>query len=122
MESLRKNLEPYIAEAKTHYRRWVVWVTREEHKARARELRDEVEKAFTEHPREAGETYLEHLWFTTQMTGRLAYSAIVLLLHGIFPFLLTRTASAQLERVYAIMRTRITPERREAIDNSDWVL
>jgi hypothetical protein len=122
MERWQETLNPYINQAKAQYQRGMAWLTRDEHKARARELRDQMEKAFTEHPQEAGETYLEHLWFTTQMTGRLIYSSIVILLHGIFPFILTTAASAQLERIYAIMRSRIPAARREVLDSSDWVL
>lgn len=94
----------------------VAWVTRDEHKQKARELADQVEKAFTDHPHSAGETYLEHLWFTTKMMARLIYSGVVVLIHGIFPFLLMRTASSQLEQIYLIMKSRIPEARRNEID------
>lgn len=112
---------PHITRAKVAWERFVAWVTREEHKQRAIEIRGQVEKAFTEHPHATGETYLEHLWFTIKMTARLLYSALVLLIHGLFPFLLVRAASSQLERIYVIMKSRITPSRRSIID-TDWSL
>ncbi len=99
-----------------HVRRAVRWLTREEHKAKARELREELNRAFTEHPEETGETYLEHLWFTSKMAARFLYAMLVLMIHGLFPFLLTRAASAQIEVIYRIMKTRIPKSRREAID------
>lgn len=101
---------------RTQWQRLVSWVTREEHRTRAKEWRDQFAKAFTEHPHQTGETYLEHLWFTLSLTGRLLYSTTVLLIHGIFPFLLTRAASGQLERIYAIIKARVPKSRRDAID------
>lgn len=92
------------------------WVMCEERRAKARELRAELAKAFTEHPEETGETYLEHLWFTVTMASRFLYALLVLVIHGIFPFLLMRAASAQIEVIYRIMKTRIPKSRRDAID------
>lgn len=92
------------------------WLTRDEHKQKARELRDDVERAFTEHPHQTGETYIEHLWFTARMAGRFIYTSTVLLIHGLFPFLLTRAASTQIEIIYKIMRNRVPKARRDAID------
>jgi hypothetical protein len=78
-------------------------------KAKVGELGDEVNRAFTTHPKSIGETYLQHLWFTTKMAVRLVASGIALLLHGLFPFLFTRTASNEFDAIYAIMKKRITP-------------
>jgi hypothetical protein len=88
-------------------------------RASAEALRRQFDKAFLAHPREGGETYLEHLWFTLTMVSRLAFTAAVLLIHGLVPFTFTRTASKQMERIYAIMRSRIPPARREEI-HQDW--
>ncbi len=108
-----------LSRAKLWWERLIAWVTRDEHKRRAIELRDSVEKAFTEHPHSAGETYTEHLWFTTKMMFRLLYSGIVVVIHGIFPFLLEREASSQLEKIYLIMKSRIPESRRNEIDAND---
>lgn len=99
-----------------HFEKARAWLTRDEHKQKARELRDDVERAFTEHPQMTGETYLQHLWFTAKMSARLLYTATVLLIHGIFPFLLVKTASSQIEAVYKVMRSRVPKARRDAID------
>jgi hypothetical protein len=93
------------------------WLSREEHRRRARQLRDEVNKAFTEHPREAGETYWTHLWFTSKVSARFLYTTIVIMIHGIFPFLLTRAASNATEETYRLMKTRIPKDRRDALDS-----
>ena len=94
------------------------WALPERHKHEVRRVAKEVEKAFTEHPEATGETYLQHLWFTFTMAMRFLYTSTAILLHGLFPFLCTRTASAQIERIYAIMKSRIPVHRREAIDRA----
>lgn len=92
------------------------WITREDHRQKAREVVADVERAFTEHPHATGETYLEHLWFTARMSGRFLYTTTVLFIHGLFPFLLTKAASQQIEIIYKIMRNRVPKARRDAID------
>lgn len=99
-----------------YYTKCTAWMRREENRAKARELRSELAKKFTEHPEETGETYLQHLWFTTKMASRFLYALVVLLIHGLFPFLLMRAASRQIENIYRIMKMRIPKSRREAID------
>ena len=104
----------------TTYRRCIAWLTREDHRRKARALRQDLNRAFTEHPADTGETYVEHLWFTTKMSARMLYTMVVLIIHGLFPFLLTRAASMQIETVYRIMKSRIPKSRRDAIDAADF--
>lgn len=92
------------------------WVFQERHRAMAHAARAKLHVAFTAHPQEAGETYLEHLWFTLRMSVRLLLATLVLAIHGLLPFLLTRGAGNQVEAIYRIMRTRIPKDRREQID------
>lgn len=82
----------------------------------AHKVRAEVGHAFTGHPHETGETYLEHLWFTLNMSLRFMLVTLIMLAHGFFPFLLTRAASRQTERIYGIMKGRIPKWRREELD------
>ena len=63
-------------------------------------------RPFTDHPAEAGETYFEHLRFTLMMSSRLIYTTLALLLHGLFPFLCTHTASKQITRIWDIVKAR----------------
>lgn len=92
------------------------WLTQDRHKQTARHLKEEAERAFTEHPHQTGETYLQHLWFTVRMAGRFAFVSLVVVIHGIFPFLFVRTASQQIEIVYGIMKKRIPKPRRDELD------
>lgn len=93
------------------------WLMQERHKQKAKALRDQMERAFTDHPQETGETYGKHLWFTVKMTSRMVFTAVLLFIHGIFPFLLTRAASSQFERMYRILRSRIPEARRNQINS-----
>lgn len=92
------------------------WPMRDETRAKARALRESMVVAFTDHPRITGETYLQHLWFTIGMGARLCYAMLVLIIHGVFPFLLTRAASSQIEAIYRIITARIPKARRDEID------
>lgn len=87
----------------------------------AEELGAEVNRAFTEHPATANETYWQHWWFTFRMSCRLIYTGIALLIHGIFPFFFVRTASLQIAYMYGVMRKRMniaptTPEDNTGCD------
>ncbi len=79
-------------------------------------MAEDVSRAFTEHPLATGESYWQHLWFTICMAARFVYTTVVLVLHGLLPFLLTKAASREIERIYAIMKARIPKARREQID------
>lgn len=65
--------------------------------------------AFTSHPAEVGESYLSHLWFTLKTACLLAGCAVVLVIHGLLPFLFVRTASSAIERLWDCMKGRIPP-------------
>lgn len=71
-----------------------------------RPLVDTVRRAFTEHPAAAGESYWQHLWFTLSMGARLMFAGFVILLHGLFPFMLTYTGSNQLKKCNKILSER----------------
>ncbi|HYD18014.1 MAG TPA: DUF6356 family protein [Patescibacteria group bacterium] len=62
--------------------------------------------AFTDHPREAGETYWQHFMFTCGMAWRLFVICLLLLGHGILPFTLTHAASHRLQKCQRILADR----------------
>ena len=99
-----------------YLQRAIAWLTREQHCAKARAWRSDITTAFTEHPSDTGETYGEHLWFTSKMAARFLFAVLVLAIHGIFPFLLTQAASKQIEIIYGIMKARIPKSRRDILD------
>lgn len=98
------------------YHRCTAWRLSDAQKQQIRMLKEEANRAFTEHPQTTGETYWQHLWFTFTMSLRFIYTTVVLMIHGLFPFLLDRAASRQIERVYRVMKTRIPKSQRDAID------
>ena len=69
-------------------------------------LKDTLYRAFTEHPRLAGETYWQHFCFTMGMAGRLGFISLLLVLHGLLPFTLTHAASWRLQKCQRILNDR----------------
>ena len=61
---------------------------------------------FTAHPREVGETYLEHGRFACRYGAKMTLGGIAALLHGLLPFLFQTTGS------------RITRELNAALEES----
>ncbi len=72
--------------------------------------RAHLHQRFTEHPQATNETYFEHLLFTLGMGAKLLLTGLVVIIHGLLPFLFTRTASRQMKRIWGIMSHRgMTP-------------
>ena len=61
---------------------------------------------FTAHPREVGETYLEHGVFACRYGAKMTWGGIAAFIHGLVPFLFQATGS------------RITRELNEALELS----
>ena len=54
---------------------------------------------FTKHPQEVGETYLEHLFNAVRFAFTFLLLFVVALIHSIFPFLFTKTASCVIQEM-----------------------
>lgn len=66
----------------------------------------------TEHPKSVGETYGEHLRVASSFGGAMLCGGMACLVHGLLPFLFTRTGSTTVSRLHARMVTnRETPAR-----------
>ena len=61
---------------------------------------------FTAHPRDVGETYLEHGLFACRYGAKMTVGGIAAFLHGLLPFLFQTTGS------------RITRELHETLEQS----
>lgn len=48
---------------------------------------------FKDHPASVGETYGEHFIMATSFAGRMIFGGLACLIHGVLPFLFTRTGS-----------------------------
>jgi len=66
-----------------------------------------IKKLFTYHPNEINETYFQHLIYASKTACRLFFASIALLIHSIFPFLFTHTASGAVIKVYASIVKRL---------------
>jgi hypothetical protein len=79
-------------------------------------LQARLKQLFTHHPEQTGETYLQHFGFTLVTSLKLTWVGFILLLHGIFPFLFTHTASSSIEKLYLLLKTRIPKARLQTLD------
>ena len=59
--------------------------------------------SFTEHPASVGESYLEHMGVAFSFGGRMLAAGVACLLHGIFPFLFTKTGSRTITELHERM-------------------
>jgi len=64
-----------------------------------------LDRLFTDHPRSVGETYTQHLESACSFGGRMILAGLACLIHGVFPFLFTRTGSAAIRSLYNDMLT-----------------
>jgi hypothetical protein len=62
-----------------------------------------LKRLFSEHPQSVNESYLEHLFAAAGFSIKLAYAALVCLIHAILPFLFVTRASEQLNALHAKM-------------------
>lgn len=60
-------------------------------------------KAFTEHPRSVGETYLEHLGVAARCGASMMVAGTACLVHAVLPFVFVHTASDCLTRLHERM-------------------
>lgn len=56
---------------------------------------------FTEHPASVGETYVEHLCVAFGFGFRMLAAGAASVVHGIFPFLFTKTGSTAIRELHA---------------------
>jgi hypothetical protein len=58
---------------------------------------------FTAHPRDVGETYVEHGLFACRYGAKMTWGGIAAFLHGIFPFLFQTTGSRITRELNALL-------------------
>ncbi len=67
-------------------------------------------KLFTEHPRAVGETYLEHMGMAGGFGARMILGGLACLVHGLLPFLFTKTGSRAITELHGRMVTNRTKQ------------
>jgi len=61
---------------------------------------------FTEHPKEVGETYFQHLWVALKYSFKLLLLFIIAFIHSIFPFIFKTTTSAKIIEMAEQLKNR----------------
>tara|TARA_R110002110_G_scaffold152232_2_gene344938 strand:+ start:657 stop:917 length:261 start_codon:yes stop_codon:yes gene_type:complete len=75
-----------------------------------------IKEDFNKHPESIGETYLEHMWCCFKTSGMLTSISLVLLIHGVFPFLFTETGSSLIKDLHDTMQKRLDCDIKESGD------
>ena len=65
-----------------------------------------LDKLFTEHPRDIGETYSEHAGHALYIGLKMLGAGIACLIHAVLPGLFVRTASHAVEDIQGLMQKR----------------
>ncbi|GGK35310.1 DUF6356 family protein [Salinarimonas ramus] len=73
--------------------------------------------SFTAHPASVGESYVEHMGVAFSFGGRMLAAGLACLVHGIFPFLFTKTGSKTVTELHERMvRNRVRHAHREGAE------
>ncbi|MBI3452787.1 MAG: hypothetical protein HY057_08185 [Rhodospirillales bacterium] len=73
-----------------------------------------IRNPFTAHPVAVGESYAEHLTMASGFGMRMIGAGLACLVHGVFPFLFTRTGSDAIHELHVRM---VTHRRRDGAPN-----
>ncbi len=65
-----------------------------------------IARLFIDHPRQVGESYVEHAGFAARFSAKLMLAAGAALVHAVLPFLFQRTASRIVADLYAKTHNR----------------
>ena len=61
---------------------------------------------FTKHPQSIGESYVEHLQFASYCGFRLTLAGLACIIHSVFPFVFSTTASDMMQTITMEIQTR----------------
>jgi len=61
---------------------------------------------FTKHPKEVGESYLQHLWAAWKYSFILFLLCLTAFIHSIFPFIFKETTSSKIIKMAEDLKTR----------------
>jgi Family of unknown function (DUF6356) len=70
-----------------------------------------VKRLFLEHPREVGQSYLEHQRNAFSYAGSMLMAAIACFVHGLIPALFLHTGSRVVSRLSQVMAAKQTPHQ-----------
>jgi len=64
-----------------------------------------INRLFIEHPASVGESYFQHLMMASRFASRMVLGGIACFLHGVFPFLWSKTGSGIISELHGSMLT-----------------
>jgi len=77
---------------------------------------------FKDHPASVGESYFEHMGVAFGFAARLLAAALACFVHGLLPFLFSKTGSSAVKRLHHEMITgRSAQHRSEGHDARQWM-
>ena len=81
-------------------------------------------KLFTDHPKQVGETYVEHFAMASSFGVPMILAGFACLLHGFFPFMFEKTGSNLVRKLYDRMVTnRVKAGKGEASEHElEWCI
>ena len=79
-------------------------------------------KLFTDHPQRVGETYFQHFRFAAKTGLLLLMAGAACLIHSVFPFVFTRTASQTIQRIHNDLQKRKMAKFQIKRKSTDWVI
>jgi len=68
-------------------------------------MRNPINRLFIDHPKSVGESYFGHLMTASTFATRMVIGGIACFLHGVFPFLCTKTGSGVITELHMTMVT-----------------
>jgi len=77
-------------------------------------MRNPINKLFLEHPASVGESYFQHLLMASGFAGRMLLGSIACLLHGLFPFMCTKTGSGVINDLHTSMVTHRSDKKNSS--------
>jgi hypothetical protein len=74
-----------------------------------------LKRLFHEHPAQVGESYLEHMVFAFQFSGRLMRAGLAAFVHGLIPACCKTTASSEVLALHDAIRARRAQSAGDAV-------
>jgi hypothetical protein len=83
-----------------------------------------ISRLFTSHPRDVGETYVEHLAAAGGFGVRMVVGGVACMIHAVVPALFITTGSGTVKRLYELMVAKRAAKRDANIEmrSIEWVI
>jgi len=79
-------------------------------------MKNPINKLFLDHPASVGESYFQHLVTASTFALRMMVGGIACFLHGLFPFMCTKTGSGVINELH---HTMVTHRSKQSADTQE---